>query len=136
MNWRFEREEIPGGYAPTDVLLKVGCYMTAEELDKRINSLAYLGWLSPAGALYACGYGGHNYVEASISKHIQPEPEAHGWVALTVSTYDKTPHWGYPTQRMTEAQEKTIVDWCLAYDLELPDFLRPDLDISKKVCYD
>ena len=71
--------------------------------------LAIHGWLSPEGALYACGWEQHNVLTAALGFRHESDIEGAGYCKLSALRWLVQPR--YCQTGLTEAQWETIERW-------------------------
>lgn len=107
-------------------------------MDKRAESISYIGWLSPSGEFFRCGYSDHEAEAYRLVKEPKQELScsdellAHGWVKLTISLLGNKEQRILYLDRITALQKpflREILDKCeIRINEYEKDMLEQDLE--------
>jgi hypothetical protein len=93
------------------------------------------GYILPNGDFYVCKYMEHSELAATLLKHLyslevkdpQIEADNRNWLRIQPSALEPGKYAIMsPKNRPTQAQERTLVDWCLKWQVPYPADLKEE----------
>ena len=101
-----------GGHHRADPDEKMWKYSKVVEVNDRddldysyiLNPDSDLGWISPDGRFYGCGYRDHAAVAERVLKKTDDQLEDEGWVKVFFDSWNRERKWYSDTLCPTEAQ--------------------------------
>ena len=81
-----------------------------EDLDWSclLDPKSKLGWVSPDGRFYGCGYSDHADVASLYLKKSEKDLEDEGWVKIWWSNFNHVRRWSNTKLMLSEAQKITL----------------------------